>query len=360
MKNFRNNIFKIIYLNILRPILFLVDPEKIHDIFTEVGELLGRFESMRCFTRLFFDFRHHSLQQDIRGLHFISPIGLAAGFDKNARMINVMSDVGFGFTEIGTVTGNACAGNKGKRLWRHTDQKALRVYYGLKNDGCEIISNKLRGKAHDLILGVSVGKTNDGTTVATQAAIADYVKAYESFKGIADYITVNISCPNAFGGEPFASKERLDSLLSAINDVRYDSPIFIKISPDMSGFELDDIIEIAKKYKIDGFISTNLTKKHQFGDGGLSGGAVKDLSNKQIAYLYKKTKGEFIIIGCGGVFTAQDAYKKIRLGASLIQMITGMIYMGPQTISDINMGLVELMKKDGFSNIREAVGVDSM
>ncbi len=358
IKKIRNIVFEFTYTNFLRPILFLIDPEKIHNIFISIGELIQKISIMRAVTRMCFDYSHPKLTQKIKGLTFKNPIGLAAGFDKDARIVKSIADVGFGFIEVGTVTGRECKGNSGTRLWRHKNKKSLRVYYGLKNDGCEVVSNRLKNINHDIVLGVSIGKTNDKCTVDTDKAILDYKKSYQAFDGIADYITVNISCPNTFGGEPFATRERLEKLLKAITENKYDVPIFIKMSPDLNDDELDDIIDIAREFEVTGFISTNLTKKHDFENGGLSGGAVAELADKQIEYIYKRTRGEFLIIGCGGVFTADDAYRKIRLGASLIQLITGMIYLGPQMISSINMGLVELLNRDGFENIKDAIGVD--
>jgi len=360
----------------LKPIFFLQDPEKVHDRMTGIGSFLGKFSITRKIASWKFGYHSSMLEQDILGIHFHNPVGLAAGFDKNAQLTHILPSVGFGFEEVGSVTGEPCEGNPKPRLWRLPHSKALVVYYGLKNDGAEIISTRLAGKQFQFPVGVSVAKTNSPETVDTQKGIADYTKAFRLFaeKNIGDYITINISCPNAYGGEPFADARKLDALLAEIRKISYIKPIFIKMPPDLSDRELDDIIAVARIYNIAGFISTNLTKdvrkmclcdeekahyQRNIGKGGISGKAVEDLSNKQIAYLYKKTKKEFVIIGCGGVFTAEDAYRKIKLGASLLQVITGMIYEGPQLISEINLGLVRLLKKDGFKNISEAIGIEN-
>ncbi|MFA5792510.1 MAG: quinone-dependent dihydroorotate dehydrogenase [Candidatus Gracilibacteria bacterium] len=352
----RNTVIHFLYVHILKHIFFAMDPEFIHDLFTFVGQILGSNPFTRVLNRLMFSYQNKMLEQTILGIHFKNPIGLAAGFDKNALLTKIMPEVGFGFEEIGSITGEPCEGNPKPRLWRHKEFKSLRVYYGLKNDGAEKIAHRLNHKKFKIPIGVSVAKTNCSLTVDTEKGIMDYAKAFKAFAKIGAYFTVNLSCPNAFGGQPFTDATRLDSLLRKLDRITTRKPVFLKLSPDLSEQEINIIIGVAKKHKVHGFICTNLTKKHMYGNGGLSGKAVEEMATKQIAYIHSKTKGKFVIIGCGGIFTAQDAYKKIRAGASLLQLITGMIYEGPQSISSINLGLVELLKNDGFKSISEAVG----
>jgi dihydroorotate dehydrogenase len=364
----RNKIISVCYKKVVRQWLFMFDPEKVHDQFLFYGKILGSNSLTKKFTSLFFNYSNPNLKQKILGITFENPVGLAAGFDKSAELVNILPDVGFGYAELGSVTGEPCEGNKDRpRLWRLKKSKGLVVYYGLKNDGCEVISKKLKGQKLEIPLWISVAKTNDKSTVELEAGVKDYLKAYKSFIGIADAITVNISCPNAFGGEPFTDPKKLDKLMFEISKVRGKEPVFVKLSPDLSHEQYDEIIEICGKYRVDGFVCGNLTKKRNDyvfenklpGKGGMSGKIEEAVVNKMIKYLYKKTEGRFVIVGCGGVFTAEDAYKKIKLGASLIQMITGMIYEGPQVVSEINSGLVDLLKKDGYKNVSEAVGVDN-
>jgi len=365
----RNWKIKIIYKYILKPIFFKFDPEKIHDYFISIGKFLGKFYITRKITGFFFRYSNPTLEQRILGIDFKNPVGLAAGFDKNAMLTDILGDVGFGFEEIGSITGEACQGNTKPRLWRLIKSKALVVYYGLKNDGCEIISKRLKNKKINIPLMVSIAKTNSKETAETEKAILDYFKAYEAFIDIGDFTVINISCPNAFGGQPFTEKEKLNALLERITSISKTKPIFIKMAPDLKQNEVDEIISLSQKFNIDGFICTNLTKdrenpeiKKKIKDtltvekGGISGKVVEDLSNKMIRYIYKKTNGKFIIIGTGGIFSAEDAYKKIKAGASLLQLITSMIFEGPQIISEINLGLVKLLKKDGFETISEAIG----
>jgi dihydroorotate dehydrogenase len=345
-----------------------MDPEQVHDDSITVGKFLGKCEFTKHLISSMFNYRHPSLCQTIAGITFPNPLGLAAGFDKNALLTDILPSVGFGHMEVGSITGEPCSGNPKPRLWRLPQSRGLVVHFGLKNDGCIVIAKRLRHKTFSIPLGVSIAKTNSEKTVPTQAGIDDYIKAYTHLKDIGDYITINISCPNAFGGEPFTEKHKLDRLLKAIRKIPSSKPHFLKMSPDLTHQQLDDIIRLAKKYDLTGFISSNLTKKRNFSTlldenippkGGISGKVMNELSNRQIEYLYHRTKGKKIIIGCGGIFTAEDAYEKIQLGASLLQMITGMIFEGPQVISQINQGLVRLLKKDGFSTISDAVGVRS-
>ncbi len=365
----RNLAIRFLYKNVAKPIFFHIDPEKMHDSMIFFGKLLGSNVITRSITSLLFNYSNKQLEQDILGIKFKNPIGLAAGFDKNADIVKILPAIGFAYEEIGSITGEPCAGNPKPRLWRLKKSQGLIVYFGLKSRGCEKIAKKLRGGKLDIPLGVSIAKTNCQQTVNKEAGIADYTKAFSVLKNTGSYITINISCPNAFGGQPFTNAEDLNDLLTEIEKIPCDKPIFLKLPPDLNSEELDGIIDICDNHRIAGFICSNLTKdrtnpevkKYLKDDdiktvGGISGKPVKNLSAKLIRYVYKKTKGKYIIIGCGGVFSAEDAYEKIKAGASLIQLITGMIFEGPQVISEINQGLVTLLEKDGYKNISQAVG----
>jgi dihydroorotate dehydrogenase len=365
------------YKHILKPVFFQMDPEKIHDRMVKTGKILGVTAAGRWLMRVMFYSHSSMLRQKVAGLDFVSPVGLAAGFDKNIELPLVLSNLGFGFAEFGSVTGEYCEGNPKPRLWRLKKSESLLVYYGLKNNGAEKLSRhlkKIKAKAlrtktgKHFIYGVSVAKTNASSTVDRKAGIADYHKAYELMRESADYITVNISCPNAFGGEPFTDKESLELLLSDLDHLYVKGkPVFLKFSPDLGKHIIDELLAVCDRHKVDGYICTNLTKPRSNPKildenvpekGGIGGKAVSHLADDLIAYIYRKTKGKKVIIGLGGIFTAEDAYRKIRLGANLVQLITGMIYVGPSAISQINLGLERLLKRDGFKNISEAVGED--
>lgn len=367
----RNKTIGVIYRLILKPIFFQFDPEKVHDFMTSVGNLSGKLWLSRKINHLAFGYHHKALEQTIADIHFPNPIGLAAGFDKNAELTQIIPEIGFGYEEIGSITGEPCKGNPKPRLWRLPKSKSIVVYYGLKNIGSEKMAEKLKHldkKTHKHFpLGISIAKTNCADTVDTQAGINDYVKAFKQLHQYGDYITINISCPNAYGGQPFTDAEKLKKLLIEIDKIQSKKPIFLKVSPDLDEKNLDEILAVVSEHNISGFICSNLTKNRNNSkikdlkipeQGGLSGKVVEDLANKQIATIYQKTRGKYTIIGCGGIFTAEDAYKKIKAGASLLQLITGMIYEGPQMISEINHGLVKLLKRDGYNNIHQAIGID--
>lgn len=382
MNNFllagRDAFNKFFYKQILKRVFFSMDPEIIHDKMVVFGKLLGRNALGRWFLRCGFLAEFRELKQRLAGLEFVSPVGLAAGFDKNAELTNVLPNIGFGFAELGSVTGEPCAGNPKPRLWRLKKSEALVVYYGLKNDGAEQIAKRLSGQlpkvrltrlGKQFIFGLSVAKTNCQATCDRAVGIEDYAKAYRLLRNYADYITVNISCPNAFGGQPFTDKESLELLLIEL-DKLYERgrPVFIKLSPDLSPAQVEDLLDVADQHRVDGFICTNLTKKRDNpkilpGDkvpevGGISGKVVEGMADDLIAQVYRRYRGSKVIVGVGGVFSAEDAYAKIRLGANLIQLITGMVFEGPSLISEINLGLARLLKRDGYKNITEAVGVD--
>ena len=359
-------VIKFLYKTILRPILFLNDPEVIHERFVKFGNFLGKYRFGRKIVSTLFFYSDKSLEQNILGINFKNPIGLAAGFDKNAKLVDILPSVGFGFMEVGSITGEPCEGNPKPRLWRLKKSKGIVVYYGLMNDGCERISTRLKNKKFDIPLGISVAKTNNRETAETETGINDYFKAYKTMSEIGDYATINISCPNAFGGEPFTDPAKLEKLLKKIFEIPKKKPVFLKLSPDLNETEIDAILEVCKKYPVDGLICSNSTKKRANiidkdlpEKGGISGKPMEELANRQISYIYRKTGRKYVIIGCGGVFSAQDAYKKIKLGASLVQLVSGMIYEGPQLIGEINKGLTHLLKKDGFDNISRAIGVDN-
>ncbi|MGB9609101.1 MAG: quinone-dependent dihydroorotate dehydrogenase, partial [Minisyncoccia bacterium] len=314
-----------------------------------------------------FNYQNKILEQNILGLNFKNPIGLAAGFDKNAELINFWPNLGFGFIEVGSITGMSCLGNPKPRLWRLKKSKGLVVYYGLKNDGAEKIYERIKNVKVSIPVGISVARTNSKETISLQDGINDYLKSLKIFKETGDYFTINISCPNAFGGETFMNPKMLDELLKQVEKINILKPVFLKLAPDVNEQQLDEIINVVLKYKIiNGFICTNLTKKRNLNlleknipaVGGISGQPLKSISNQVISHIYKKTKGQYVIIGVGGVSSANDAYEKIKSGASLIQLITGMIFEGPQLINQINFELTKLIKKDGLNSIEEAVGLN--
>jgi len=367
----RNKIYRATYQGVFKPLFFTQDPEFIHDHMTSFGAFLGKHRLTKWLVGALLSYEDKRLEQNILGINFKNPVGLAAGFDKDAQLTGIIPSVGFGFMEIGSITAEPCEGNPKPRLWRLPKSKATIVWYGLKNDGAEVISKRLEKLKFDIPIGTSIAKTNSAQTIETSVGINDYKKAFSYFTDIGDYFAINISCPNAHGGEPFCESVKLESLLNELDKIPTKKPVFLKISPEIDPNEVDKIIDVAKRHRVNGFIISNLPKntklirvdKEEFekiyqGKGSVSGKPMEELANKLISYVFQKTKGKFVIIGCGGIFSAEDAYKKIRLGASLVQLITGMIFEGPQVISEINRGLSVLIKKDSYTSIKDAIGAD--
>jgi len=365
----RNVLFGALYRGVIKPLLFLRDPEDVHDGAVTLGKLFGRFALTRALTRVCFGYSHPMLSQTIHGVGFLNPVGLAAGFDKDGHLVEVLGALGFGAEEVGSVTGEACAGNPRPRLWRLPHTQALGVYYGLKNDGAEVVAARIARAKKSTTIGISVAKTNSPGTASDDAGIADYTKAFRAALPVADFITINISCPNAYGGEPFHDSMRLAKLLSRMPLADARQPLFIKVSPDLSTGELDALLDVIKKHPIAGIVVGNLTKNREALNidprdtvpekGGISGIPTKEKALALVRHARRAMPKEFTIIGCGGIMSADDAYAYIRAGASLVQLITGMIFEGPQLISDINRGLVRRLKRDGFPHLSDAVGTPS-
>lgn len=362
-----------LYKKVLKPIYFKRDPEDVHDRMLSAGEFLGKYSLTRKLTSLLFEYKDQSLVQEIQGVRFVNPVGLSAGFDKDARLLNILPKVGFGFEEAGTITYHSYAGNPKPRLTRLPKSQGLVVYYGLKNEGVKKILDRVAGYKHmdEMALGLSFARTNSSKTVNDIEGIQDIVNCFKAIvdSNLGDYYTLNISCPNTFGGEPFTTPNKLNELLTHITEVPYSKPLFIKMPVDLEWSEFDKLLQVIVKFNLAGVVISNLTKKKD-GElikddidkdikGGISGLPTRELSLKLIRNTHKKYGDKLTIIGVGGIFSAKDAYDKILAGASLLQLITGMIYQGPQLIGEINRGLAELLKDDGYKNISEAVGKDS-
>jgi len=365
-------------INLIKPyhlykkILFRQDAEKVHERFTKLGEKLGKKPTTKNIISCFFKYENLALKQKILGIGFENPIGLAAGFDYEAKLTQILPSIGFGFNSIGSITYGEYPGNAPPRLGRLPKSKSLLVNKGLKSTGAKKVINSIKKLKFNIPLGISIAKTNCKQTADDKSGIEDYVKnlkLWEKSK-IGDFYELNISCPNAFGGEPFTTPKKLDNLLKETDKLKIKKPIFLKMPNDFSTKKTDGLCRIAAKHNISGLIFGNLTKnrnnpvfnKEEIKNatkGNFSGLPTKKLSNGLIKFTYKKYKDRFVIVGCGGVFSAKDAYKKIKLGASLVQLITGMVYEGPQLISKINKDLIHLMKKDKISNISQAVGIEN-
>ncbi len=356
-----------IYKQAIKPLLFRMDPESAHDRFIRMGHVLGRYSGARHATSALFRYEHPSLSQKLCGLKFKNPVGLSAGFDKNGDLTQIMEPVGFGFMQVGTLTLHAYAGNPKPRAVRLPHSQALVVNYGLKNIGVEHILPKLNTHT-DFPIGVSVGKTNCYETADVNAGILDYASClYKVIQsGAGDFYTINISCPNTFGGEPFITSDRLDRLLTSLFRLKIEKPVFLKMPIHLAWNNFKPLLDVAVAHGVDGVIIGNLCKDRHYPlikdalspavKGGISGKPTWDASNELISQAFENYRNQLLIVGVGGIFSAADAYEKIKRGASLVQLITGMIYEGPQLIGSINKGLVQLLRADGYKNISDAIG----
>ena len=336
--------------------LFLLNPEAIHDISVIVLKISSKIPFLRFFIKKYFTFESPKLYRNIAGLTFKNPVGLAAGFDKNAEVFEALSDFGFSFIEIGTVTPKPQPGNTKPRIFRLKKDKALINRMGFNNFGSETIVKNLKKRVtRDLIVGGNIGKNK---TTSFENAISDYEQCFEKLFHYVDYFAVNVSSPNTPDLRKLQEKEKLRELFNRLIDLNNskDKPksIFIKIAPDLSHDEIADITDLVNNYDIAGIIATNTTIKRdnlsyneqcikEFGDGGLSGKPVRDRSTEIIAILRKLLKKEKAIIGVGGILSEQDALDKINAGADLIQLYTGFIYEGPYLIKKINKAIERKM-----------------
>lgn len=367
------------YKYVIKPLLFLLTPDFTHKLIVFCGRVVQALPPVRWTIRKSWSFQDSSLQQEVSGITFRNPIGLSAGFDKNIQLSPLMEDIGFGFASGGSVTLGPRQGNRRPWFHRLPRTKSVVVFAGMPNKGLRKIRNYIERNTHRVnsVVGVvSVAVIANKTTIeqaggrpSEQAIINDVKKATEYIirNKLANVVEINISCPNA-GKEPFIEAESLDALLTTLDIVPRDVPFWVKMPHLYNIKQFDALLRVIVRHNIQGVTVANLVKDRSKIDikdpltdeirGGLSGAPTREHSLELIRYAYKKYGDKLIIIGVGGVFSAEDAYAKIKAGASLVGLITGLFFEGPQLIGRINRGLVELLKKDGFSHISEAVGAD--
>lgn len=345
------------YKKLVRPVLFFFDPEKIHHLtFTLLG-LLRWIPGMLRLNRSWFRVKSPALRRTCFGVDFENPVGLAAGFDKDALRVDELASFGFGFIEIGTVTPRAQSGNPKPRLFRLPEDKAVINRMGFNNQGVDAAAMRLAKRKTPVVIGGNLGKNK---VTPNENAVDDYLAGFEKLYEQVDYFVVNVSSPNTPNLRDLQDKEPLTRLLRAIQE-RNDrkkrrKPVLLKIAPDLTDGQLDDIVEIVKETRLDGLIATNTTISREglhtppseveaIGNGGLSGRPVLDRSNDVLRYLRKKLGADFPIIGVGGIMSPEDAWEKLRAGATLIQIYTGFIYEGPSFVKRINRYIVRQLEK---------------
>lgn len=365
------------YTYIVKPIAFLNSPDEAHSKMIKAISFAGRFRIFRGLVRLVFKpAPDERLIQSYHGVEFKTPVGLSAGMDKNGEIVPIISSLGFGFTEVGSVTASPCEGNPRPWFYRLPKTKSMVVYAGLANHGSGIVIKRLEkyGKAisRNFPVILSVAKTNSREVVDVQAGIDDYVATVKRAKNkdFIQMIELNISCPNTHGGEPFTSPERLEKLLASVDKAKPTQPVFIKMPSDLEWPKFKQLLDIIVRHDVAGVTIANLAKdrtKVEILDklpdevrGNLSGIPTQALSDELIRQTFITYGNKLTIIGVGGIFSVDDAYRKIRLGASLVELLTGLIFNGPQLMSQINDGLSRRLARDGFSHISQAVGVDAV
>ena len=346
------------YKLLIRPIFFLFDPEKVHYFTFSLIRFLCKIPLVSEIFRSMYQVNDKKLERTLFGLTFKNPVGLAAGFDKNAVLYNELANFGFGFIEIGTVTLKGQVGNAKKRLFRLKDDQGIINRMGFNNEGLEVAIQQLKKNKGNVIIGGNIGKN---TQTLPKNYTADYLECFEGLHPYVDYFVLNVSCPNVGSHAKLNDKEYLVELISACQKLNQElslsgraqsRPILLKIAPDLNNQQLDEIIELVAETKIDGIIASNTStnrdnlkaskeRLQEIGKGGVSGQPIKNQSTKVIKYLADNSNKSFPIIGVGGIHSEQDALEKLKAGADLVQIYTGFIYEGPSLIKRINKAVLK-------------------
>ena len=342
------------YKSFVKPLLFKLDAERAHHFTFDNLKRASQLPGTKALLRGLYNYQHPSLAREVFGLKFANPVGLAAGLDKNAVLTDELATLGFGFVEIGTVTPRPQPGNPQPRLFRLPQDGALLNRMGFNNDGAATVAARLaRRQNRQLLIGGNIGKNKD---TPNERAADDYVAAFEALAEQVDYFVVNVSSPNTPGLRELQDKKPLINLLQQVQDRNLarpaPRPLLLKIAPDLTNSQLDDILEIARETQLSGLVATNTTISREglatpaatvagYGAGGLSGRPLRARATEVIAYLHRHSQGGLPIIGAGGIHSVQDALEKLAAGASLVQLYTGFVYEGPALVSRINRALAK-------------------
>ena len=356
----------------VRPLLFRLDPESAHELTVGLLERLSFLPGARTALETAFRVEHPALETEVAGLRFPNPVGLAAGFDKDCLLVGILPALGFGFIEVGTITPKPQPGNPRPRLWRIPESEALMNRLGFNSRGLAHAADRLAAlRGRSVPLGINLGINAD--TLADDAP-REYARLYEALLPYGDYFVVNVSSPNTRGLRELQDRLRLERILTAMRSVRIVDPstgrlgrpvrpIFVKLAPDLHPEALAGLLSLLCQ-EADGVVVSNTTLSRagvpeQFADtrGGLSGAPLRDMSTELISRIHSMSEGKLPIIGVGGIFSAEDAYQKLRAGASLVQVYTGLVYRGPGLVREINEGLLDILRSHGFGSIRDAVGL---
>lgn len=369
-----NHVQSLLYRKVVKPFFFALPPDVVHARVVQALYGISKVPGMLRIQRRLTTKLHPELACTYAGIHFNSPLGLSAGLDKNGQTVAAMQAFGFGFSEVGSVTAEPCAGNEKPWFYRLPKSRSLVVHVGLANQGVKRVIARLEKNPTSVQQGfptvLSIARTNSQQASSVEAGIADYVssaKAAQKSPAI-QLIELNISCPNAYCGEAFTNPQLLELLLREIDALKLTKPVFIKMPHDLPWTALRKLLDIALRHRVTGVTLTNLVKdrsqvslRDPLPDsvlGGLSGEPTRARSTELITKTYAYCGEKLIIMGVGGIFSAEDAYEKIKAGASMVGMVTGLIFEGPTVVEAINAGLVRFVRRDGFASIRDAVGVD--
>jgi dihydroorotate dehydrogenase len=340
------------YKLLVRPILFCFDPERVHHFTFSVLKIINKIPFVSQLIKSCYQVKDKALERNLFGLTFKNPVGLAAGFDKNAMLYNELANFGFGFIEIGTVTPKDQEGNPKKRLFRLKTDKGIINRMGFNNKGVAAAITKLKQNKGQIIIGGNIGKNTD---TLPENYTKDYLECFNALHSYVDYFVLNVSCPNVGSHAKLTDKDYLEELIREVQNANKkfqdQKPVLLKIAPDLNEIQLDEIIELVAATKINGIIASNTSvsrdglkatneRLETIGNGGLSGKPITDRSTKVIKYLADKSNKAFPIIGVGGIHSAQDALDKIKAGADLVQIYTGFIYEGPTLVKKINKAIL--------------------
>ena len=361
-----------LYRALARPLLFSFDAEWIHNRTLDASAAFGATAVGRKLLRNLFAYDDPRLHTHVAGLSFANPLGLAAGFDKNGRAIRALDALGFGSVEVGSVSAHSSQGNAKPRLFRLPDDEAIVVNYGVPNEGAQAVAHRVRGRSLSGRLGINLVETNTGCALADDAVVAEFVEAVRPFCGIADYIALNLNCPNTTGGRsPFDDASLLRTLMLEYARIEALPPVFLKFTAHADGQRMDAMLRAIEGCDfVRGFIfnlpsgtdyrlhSPSATLAQM--PGTLCGPPTQERMDEALRFWYRHIdRQRHAIVGSGGIRTAADAYRKIRLGASLLQLYTALVYSGPSLVEQINRGLVEHLERDGLERIDQAVGLDN-
>lgn len=364
------DLFTFGYKHVIKPhFVFNVPPDEAHDRMIAFCRVTKHIPPLLWAERTMLDYTDPILETTVMGVDFANPFGLSAGLDKNCDMPVLLDNAGFGFETVGSTTSRPCAGNPKPWFHRLPEYDSMMVHVGLANIGSDKVIDRAERAwthAHDMQISVSIARTNDDKCGDLDEGIEDYCISMRRAAGRTAMVEVNVSCPNTHVGEPFtASPEALDRLFAALDKIDRPQPTLVKMPLNKPWEELRDLLDVLAGHNVQGVSLANLNKDrtglaipHEW-EGGLSGGPCTRASEELVARVRREYGDRFAIAGIGGVFTPEQAYAKIRAGADLVMFISSLMYRGPQQITVLKRGLAELLRRDGFASVRDAVGVDA-